>query len=92
MSEAGEARGWVEVYTGSTPEVGMLEELLRQQGVRALVLPVDPMTALEGSVAWPARMQRLCVVEEDYQSHREAIEEALAVMSAPPEWEEEPEP
>ena len=61
MSHSSDAGGWVEVYSGLAPVVGMLEELLRQQGVRALVVPVDPMTRLEGSVAWPAHLQRLLV-------------------------------
>jgi hypothetical protein len=75
------------IYQGYAPEVGMLEELLRQHGVRTLVQPADTMTRLEGSAAWPARYSRLLIPETDLADHRQAVEEALAVVSTPADVE-----
>ena len=88
MRQPAESGGWVELFRGAALEVGMLEDLLRQQEIASFVQADDAMTRLEGSVAWPARYARLFVLEADMQARREEIEEILSVVSVPPDAEE----
>jgi hypothetical protein len=88
-SEAGQ---WVGIFEGDAFEVGMLAELLRQQSIPTLTQPLDPMTALGGSVSWPSRRERLLIRSSDREAHRSTIEDVLSVLSSPPAIEDETEP
>jgi hypothetical protein len=65
-----------ELYRGRTPEVRILEEALRQEGIPSLVRPVEPLSALVGDLALTMYSQ-LLISAEDHEQHRRLIEDCL---------------
>ena len=66
----------MELYRGRTPEVQILEEALRQEGIPSLVRPVEPLAGIVGDVAL-AMFSQLLISIEDYQEHQRLIEDCL---------------
>jgi hypothetical protein len=66
----------VEVYRGRSPEVRILEEALRQEGIPSLVRPVEPLMGLIGDLAQPMFSQ-LLVSAEEYERRQQVIDDCL---------------
>ena len=66
----------IELYCGSSPEVRILEEALRQEGIPSLVRPVEPLVALVGKLV-PAMFSQLLIAVEDYEEQRRVIDDCL---------------
>jgi hypothetical protein len=66
----------MELYRGRTPEVQILEEALRQEGIPSLVRPVQPLEGIVGDVAL-AMFSQLLISADDYEEHRELIDDCL---------------
>ena len=66
----------VELHSGRAPEVRMLEEALRQEGILSLVRPVEPLSALVADLA-SAMFLQLLITADDYEQHRPVIEDCL---------------
>ena len=66
----------VEVYRGRSPEVRILEEALRQEGIPCLVRPVEPLMGLIGDLA-QAMFSQLLLSAEDFERHQPVIDDCL---------------
>jgi hypothetical protein len=66
----------MELYSGYTPEVRILEEALRQEGIPSLVRPVEPLVGIIGDAA-TAMFSQLLISVDDYEEHRRLIEDCL---------------
>ena len=66
----------IELYRGKTPEVRILEEALRQEGIPSLVRPVEPFAATIGDLV-PAMFSQLLISADNYEEHRRLIEDCL---------------
>jgi hypothetical protein len=66
----------VELYRGHSPEVRILEEALRQEGIPSLVRPAEPLAALVGELV-PAMFSQLLISAEDFEERRAVIEDCL---------------
>jgi len=66
----------VEIYRGRSPEVRILEEALRQEGIPSLVRPVEPLMGLIGDLAL-AVFSQLLVSTEIYESQQPIIDDCL---------------
>jgi hypothetical protein len=66
----------VELHRGYTPEVRILEEALRQEGIASLVRPVEPLVGITGDIA-SAMFSQLLISADDYEEHRRLIEDCL---------------
>src|SRR4051794_28513267 len=66
----------VEVHRGRSPEVRILEEALRQEGIPSLVRPIEPLATLVGDPALSMYSQ-LLVSTEHYSEHRGLIDDCL---------------
>lgn len=66
----------IELYSGPSPEVRILEEALRQEGIPSLVRPVEPLVALVGKLV-PAMFSQLLISVEDYEEQRRVIDDCL---------------
>ena len=66
----------IELYRGRSPEVRILEEALRQEGIPSLVRPVEPLAALVGDLV-PAMFSQLLISADDYEERRPVIEDCL---------------
>jgi hypothetical protein len=66
----------IELYRGRSPEVRMLEEALRQEGIPSLVRPVEPLSALVADLA-TAMFLQLLISAESYEQHRRVIDDCL---------------
>jgi hypothetical protein len=75
-SRSGRPLQLIELYRGRSPEVRILEEALRQEGIPSLVRPVEPLSALVGDVALPMFSQ-LLVSRDDYEERRRVIDDCL---------------
>jgi hypothetical protein len=66
----------VELYRGRSPEVRILEEALRQEGIPSLVRPVGPLDALVGNVAL-TMFSQLLISRDDYEQQQRVIDDCL---------------
>jgi hypothetical protein len=66
----------MELYRGRSPEVRMLEEALRQEGIPSLVRPVEPLVGIVGDLA-SAMFSQILISEDDYEEHRPLIEDCM---------------
>jgi hypothetical protein len=66
----------IELFRGRSPEVRILEEALRQEGIPSLVRPIEPSLGLIGDVA-PAVASRLLISMEIYERHQPVIDDCL---------------
>src|SRR5713226_9516756 len=66
----------IELHCGPSPEVRILEEALRQEGIPSLVRPVEPLVALVGKLV-PAMFSQLLIAVEDYEEQRRVIDDCL---------------
>jgi hypothetical protein len=66
----------VELYRGRSPEVSILQEALRQEGIPSLVRPVEPLVGITGDMA-TAMFSQLLIAADDYEEHRRLIEDCL---------------
>lgn len=66
----------MELYRGRSPEVRILEEALRQEGIPSLVRPVEPLAAVVADLAL-AVFSQLLISRDDYEQHRPAIDDCL---------------
>jgi hypothetical protein len=66
----------IELYRGRSPEVRILEEALRQEGIPSLVRPVEPLAALVGDLV-PPMFSQLLISAEDYEERRPVIDDCL---------------
>ena len=66
----------IELYRGRSPEVRILEEALRQEGIPCLVRPIEPLAGLVADVAQPMFSQ-LLISAEDYERHQPMIDDCL---------------
>ena len=66
----------IEIFRGRSPEVRILEEALREEGIPSLVRPVEPLVALVGDLV-PAMFSQLLVSVEQYEEHRPLIDDCL---------------
>jgi hypothetical protein len=66
----------IELHCGLSPEVHILEEALRQEGIPSLVRPVEPLVALVGKLV-PAMFSQLLISADDYEDHRRIIDDCL---------------
>jgi len=66
----------IELYRGCSPEVRMLEEALRQEGIPSLVRPVEPLAGTLGDLV-PAMFSQLLISADNYEEHRRLIEDCM---------------
>jgi hypothetical protein len=66
----------IELYRGLSPEVHILEEALRQEGIPSLVRAVGPLLALVGDLV-PPMFSQLLISADDYEQHRHIIDDCL---------------
>lgn len=66
----------VEIYRGRSPEVRILEEALRQEGIPSIVRPVEPLIGLIGDLV-PPMFSQLLISADDYEHQRPIIEDCL---------------
>jgi hypothetical protein len=66
----------IELYRGRSPEVRILEEALRQEGIPSLVRPAEPLAALIGSQSL-TMFSQLLVSHDDYEQHQRIIDDCL---------------
>jgi hypothetical protein len=66
----------IELYRGLSPEVHILEEALRQEGIPSLVKAVGPLVALVGDLV-PPMFSQLLITADDYEEHRPIIDDCL---------------
>lgn len=66
----------MELHRGRSPEVRILEEALRQEGIPSLVRPVEPLAALVGDLV-PPMFSQLLISAEDYEERRQIIDDCL---------------
>jgi hypothetical protein len=66
----------IELYRGLTPEVHILEEALRQEGIPSLVRAVGPLVGLVGDLV-PPMFSQLLISADDYEQHRYIIDDCL---------------
>lgn len=66
----------VELYRGRSPEVRILEEALRQEGIPSLVRPVEPLAALVGDLV-PPMFSQILISADDYEERRREVEDCL---------------
>jgi hypothetical protein len=66
----------MELYRGRSPEVRILEEALRQEGIPSLVRPVEPLVGLVGDLV-PAMFSQLLISSDVYEEHQRVIDDCL---------------
>lgn len=66
----------IELHCGLSPEVRILEEALRQEGIPSLVRPAEPLVALVGDLV-PAMFSQLLISADDYEQLRPTIDDCL---------------
>lgn len=66
----------IELHRGSSPEVRILEEALRQEGIPSLVRAVGPLLGLVGELV-PPLFSQLLISADDYEQHRPIIDDCL---------------
>ena len=66
----------IELYRGRTPEVRILEEALRQEGIPSMVRPVEPLAGIVGDLL-QAMFSQILISADDYEEHRRLIDDCL---------------
>ncbi len=64
----------VEIFTGPFFQVALFRGYLEEQGIPSVIYEADPYSMMVGADAQPP-FQRLQVSREDYEKHREMIDD-----------------